>query len=146
MSPGKFIDRFIDANNHAKQLGISYTTGLMEEARKIADPCARRCKECFAIDIERTLPKSATLTTDNRMVGCYLGYEDNLKMKSLTFGRMEGNNLVIDYDKLEQLTKAYREQKGCHGRELTGRAEVSQELLKRLFNESKFPENNWNHP
>src|SRR3989344_2598509 len=85
----EFVDRFIEANNYAEQLGVRYTTGLMEEEQKLVDPCARRCGECFSIDVKTELPRSATLTTDNRLAGCYLGYEDSLKMQSLTFGRWE---------------------------------------------------------
>lgn len=142
----EFIDRFVEANNYAQELGISYTTGLMEEALKLANPFARRCGECFLINTQTELPKSATLTTDNRIAGCYLGYEDNLKMRSLTFGHWENEIIVIDREKLGQLTKEYREQKGCHGRALTGDAKVSEELIKKLFRQSIYPKDTPNHP
>ena len=142
----EFVDRFVEANNYAQQRGVRYTTGLMEEALKLANPCARRCGECFSIDAEAELPRSATLTTDNRLAGCYLGYEDSSKMQSLTFGEWRNGEVVIDRVKLGALTRAYQEQKGCHGRALTGDAEVNPQLLENLFYRAKFPTEMPKHP
>ncbi len=136
----EFVEMFIEANNHAASQGVVYTTGLMEEAQKAFGNGKGRCRECFCIKPEDELPRSMTLTTDNRLSGCYLGYEDNLKMRSLTFGKWEKGEIVIDKSRLSELIRSYKEQ-GCHGRSLIGDSEISQELLRKLFDYAVFPDN-----
>lgn len=131
LNVGRFVDRFLDANKYAATLGIAYTTGLMEETS-----CEKRCGECFSV--QKMIPKSATLTTDNRMAGCYLGYVDNLRMHSLTFGTWDGKQIHVDREQLTKLTLQYAGE-GCHGRSLVGDASVALKLLERIGYEAVFP-------
>ncbi len=136
----RFIDRFLDANKYAARFGIAYTTGLMEEAKQSGDDsCGKRCGECFSIDPQKMIPSSVTLTTDNRMAGCYLGYVDNLRMHSLTFGMWDGEKIELDRIQLTQLSMQYAIGGGCHGRSLVGDALVAPALLERLGYEAVFP-------
>jgi len=136
----KFIDGFTEANNYASAQGIIYVTGLMEEAQKLHDTGARkRCSECFAIDPKTSQPRSATLTTDNRMAGCYLGYEENSIMKSLTFGRWQNGRLVIDDQRLRDLGQAYEKDNCCFGRSLLGQSKIDSQLLEKLRIKAKYP-------
>lgn len=140
VSISKFIEGFIEANQYAASIGITYITGLMEEAQKLHDIGTRkRCSECFAIDPLTALPKSATLTTDNRMVGCYLGYEDNDTMEVLTFGRWKNGRLVIDRERLRELGQADKNNNCCFGRSLLGNSRIEASLLEKVRKETKYP-------
>ena len=126
----QFIEGFISANKYAATKGITYTTGFMER---------KRCGECFAID-ETLLPKSATLTTDNRVVACYLGFEKNKTMESLEIGKWQEGKLIIDKDSLLKLSQKYKQTNCCLGRSLLGQSKIDPLLLERLRTEAVYPE------
>ncbi len=137
-----FVEGFIGANTYAAAKGIQYVTGMMEDAERLFKPYTKRCKECFCVSSQPAAPKSATLTVDGRMVGCYLGYEDSSRMELLTFGRWDGGALVVDEERLSKLAGM---QGGCVGRALLGNAAISPHILERLYRQAVYPSQMPNH-